>query len=74
MDRQLYCAAQLRVDGPVHLGRVFDGLCYAMCASAHRQILLPVSYRDIDCAYCLKIMVKNKIEVNATYEMVKRIV
>lgn len=70
MDKQRYCLCKLRWDGPVHCGKILDGVCFLVCASSHRMIALPVTYGDVECQHCLKLMKLKKITVNTSYELV----
>lgn len=64
----------VRVGAKVHLGRIVDGVCYAVCTAAHRGVILPVSYRDVDCEQCLQIMKQHGLKVNVVYELaIKRL-
>ena len=68
-----YCPATVRVGGKVHLGRIRNGLCYAVCTAAHHGLILPVSGREVDCIRCLGIMKEHGLKVNVVYELaVKR--
>lgn len=64
----------VQVGGKVHLGRIVDGVCYAVCTAAHRGVILPVSNRDVDCQKCLWLMKDQGLRVNAFYELtIKRL-
>ena len=71
-DKNQYCMAKMHFDGRTHLGRIFDDVCFAVCASAHRQLLLPIMYGEIDCENCLRIMVRQNIRVNMTCVLVAK--
>lgn len=69
MDKERYCAAMVKVDGPIHLGRVVDDVVFSVCSAAHHSILLPVAYGEVECLHCLLIMRRKHIEVNVTFEI-----
>jgi hypothetical protein len=62
----------VKVDGPVHLGRIVDDVVFSVCSAARHEILLPVAYGEVECLHCVLIMKREGIEVNTTFE-IKRV-
>lgn len=71
-QQQQFCKAMVKADGAVHLGRVQDGVCLAICKAAGRSIILPVAHDwPISCMECLKFMRDEGVAVNVTWGMVR---
>lgn len=69
MDKPRFCPCKLRWDGPTHLGKIIDDVCFLVCASSHRIQALPVAYHEVECRHCLLIMKKQKLPINTVCEL-----